>query len=117
MRGQITVAEIVYTNSVFMGVMGSIAMIVNSIPTISETLGAASKAYSELVVPIDVKDVQDAKPLDVPHGKIDIKNLSFKYKRKNLSMHHIIDYYLHLQILHNHKQKLLYPIKIYHIFY
>ena len=82
MRGQITVAEIVYTNSVFMGVMGSIAMIVNSIPTISDTLGAAAKAYKELIVPVDVQDDVNANSLQVSHGKIEIKNLSFKYKRR-----------------------------------
>ena len=82
MRGQITIAEIVYTNAVFMTVMGSINSIINSIPTVTETLGSASKAYSELVVPNDVTDVPNAKDIKISHGKIEIKNLSFKYKRK-----------------------------------
>ena len=81
-QGQITVAEIVYTNSVFFGVMGSIGMIVSYIPAISDTLGAAAKAYKELVVPIDVQDDANANSLQVSHGKIEFKNLAFKYKRK-----------------------------------
>lgn len=81
-RGQITVSEIVYAASVFMNVMGLVGMIVRQIPTITDTLGAATKAYSELVVPIDVMDNENASELSVKQGKIEIKNLSFKYKRK-----------------------------------
>ena len=81
-KGKITIAEIVFTNSVFFNVMSTIAVIVNQIPTISERLGAASKAYKELVVPIDVSDAESAPALKVANGEIEIKNLSFKYKRK-----------------------------------
>ncbi|MBR2412090.1 MAG: ABC transporter ATP-binding protein [Alphaproteobacteria bacterium] len=82
MQGRMTVSEIVYTNSVFFGVMGSIAMIVHQIPAIVERTGSASKAYSELVVPIDVMDTENAPDLVVTHGKIEFRNVSFRYKRK-----------------------------------
>ena len=81
-KGQITVAEIVFTNSVFFHVMGTIGQIVNQIPVITERIGAALKAYKELVVPIDVLDKDGAVNLNVKNGKIEFKNLSFKYKRK-----------------------------------
>ena len=81
-KGKITIAEIVFTNSVFFNVMSTIAVIVNQIPTISERLGAASKAYKELVVPIDVRDAEKAPSLQVTQGGIEFRNLSFKYKRK-----------------------------------
>jgi ATP-binding cassette subfamily B multidrug efflux pump len=81
-RGEITVAEIVFTNSVFFTVMGTIGQIVNQIPVITDNLGAAAKAYEELVVPIDVQDSPNAKPLIVSHGKIEFRNVSFRYKRK-----------------------------------
>ena len=81
-RGEITVAEIVFTNSVFFTVMGTIGQIVNQIPVITDNLGAASKAYEELVVPIDVQDVPNAPNLVVTRGKIEFRNVSFKYKRK-----------------------------------
>ena len=82
MNNLITVAEIVFTNSVFFTVMGTIGAIVNQIPTITDRLGAATKAYSELVVPIDVKDAPNAPALNVTCGEIEFRNVSFKYKRK-----------------------------------
>ena len=82
MQGKITVAEIVFTNSVFFTVMGTIGQIVNQIPTITDTLGAAAKAYEELVVPVDVMDAENATPLVVSHGKIEFRNVSFRYKKK-----------------------------------
>lgn len=81
-RGEITVAEIVFTNSVFFTVMGTIGQIVNQIPVITDNLGAAAKAYEELVVPIDVQDSPNAHPLVVSCGKIEFRNVSFRYKRK-----------------------------------
>lgn len=82
MRGEITLSEIIFTISIYFSVMGMIAQIVNQIPVITERLGSALKAYSELVVPLDVKDALNASDLSVTNGKIEIKNLSFRYKRK-----------------------------------
>ena len=59
-----------------------IGTIVNQIPGITERLGSAVKAYSELVVPIEVCDAENAPALQVENGEIEFKNLSFKYKRK-----------------------------------
>lgn len=82
MRGEITVAEIVFTNSVFFTVMGTIGQIVNQIPNITDVMGAASRAYEELSVPNDVVDIQNAPALRVTCGEIEFRNVSFKYKRK-----------------------------------
>lgn len=82
MQGKITVAEIVFTNSVFFTVMGTIGAVMNQIPVITDKLSAAAKAYSELVVPVDVTDAPDAPALHVTCGEIEFRNVSFKYKRK-----------------------------------
>ena len=82
MRGEIAVSEIVFSTSVFFNVMGMIAQIINSIPPIVETLGSASKAYTELVVPVSVMDAPNAPELQVTCGTIEFRNVSFKYKRK-----------------------------------
>ena len=82
MRGEIAVSEIVFSTSVFFNVMGMIAQIINSIPPIVETLGSASKAYTELVVPVSVMDAPNAPDLQVTCGTIEFRNVSFKYKRK-----------------------------------
>lgn len=82
MRGEITVAEIVFTNSVFFTVMGTIGQLVNQIPNITDVLGSAVRAYEELVVPVDVMDANNAPDLQVACGEIEFRNVSFKYKRK-----------------------------------
>lgn len=82
MRGEITVAEIVFTNSVFFTVMGTIGQLVNQIPNITDVLGSAVRAYEELVVPVDVMDANNAPDLQVTCGEIEFRNVSFKYKRK-----------------------------------
>ncbi|MBR6598452.1 MAG: ABC transporter ATP-binding protein, partial [Alphaproteobacteria bacterium] len=82
MRGEIAVSEIVFSTSVFFNVMGMIAQIINSIPPIVETLGSASKAYTELVVPVSITDAPNAPDLQVTCGTIEFRNVSFKYKRK-----------------------------------
>lgn len=82
MRGTISLSEIIFTISIYFQVMNMIATIVNQIPGITERLGSAVKAYSELVVPIDVRDAENAPALQVENGGIEFKNLSFKYKRK-----------------------------------
>ncbi len=82
MRGEITVAEIVFTNSVFFTVMGTIGQIVNQIPNITDVMGAASRAYEELAVPIDIIDAPNAPALQVTCGEIEFRNVSFRYKRK-----------------------------------
>ncbi len=82
MHGQITVSEIVFTVSIYFSTMGTIGAIVNQIPTITERLGSATKAYSELVVPVDVVDAPNAPELCVSCGEIEFRNVSFKYKRK-----------------------------------
>ncbi len=82
MRGQITLSEIVFTVSIYFSTMGTISRIVDQIPSITERMGAATKAYAELVVPVDVMDVPNAPALHVTCGEIEFRNVSFRYKRK-----------------------------------
>ncbi|MCQ2562716.1 MAG: ABC transporter ATP-binding protein/permease, partial [Alphaproteobacteria bacterium] len=82
MRGEIKVSEIVFTIGVFLQIMGAINYIVFSIPDIVDKIGSATHAYKELVVPLDIVDKENAKSLKLKHGKIEFKNVSFKYKNK-----------------------------------
>lgn len=81
-EGNMLISDIVFTMSVFFSVMGTISQIINQIPTIVDTLGSAKKSYDELNVPLDVLDAENAPDLIVKHGKIEFKNVWFKYKRK-----------------------------------
>lgn len=81
-RGEMTIADIVYAISVYITVVSSIGMIMDAIPFIIEQLSAASKSYTELMAPIEVVDKPDAPALNVKHGKIELKNISFGYKNR-----------------------------------
>jgi ABC-type multidrug transport system fused ATPase/permease subunit len=80
--GEMQISGIVYTISVYIMVVNSIGIIMDNIPSIIERLSAANKAYSDLIVPIEVMDKENAIELAVPHAKIEFKNVSFKYKNK-----------------------------------
>lgn len=82
MHGRILVSEIVFTTSVFFSVMGTISRIVGQIPDITDKLGSAKKAYDELNVPLSIVDAENAPALHVTKGKIEFKNVWFKYKNK-----------------------------------
>ena len=81
-KGNMEISDIVYSISVYSMVIGQINAIIDMIPNIIERMSAASKAYNELVVPIEVTDKDNAPELDVKHGKIELKNVSFGYKNR-----------------------------------
>lgn len=81
-QGQITVAEIVFTISVYMQVMGAISMLINRFPEIIDKWAAAKKAHKELVVPLDIIDKENAKNLRVKRGAIEFAHVYFKYRNK-----------------------------------
>lgn len=83
-RGEMSIAEIVFTIGVFFSVMGAIGGLINQIPDIIDQIGSAAKSYRELVAPVKITDIENAKELKVRHGKIEFKNISFKYRRKNV---------------------------------
>lgn len=80
--GQLLLSAIVFTISVYEHVTMAISNMVNIIPKLVEDLSSASRAYSELSAPIAITDVPNAPDLVVKHGKIEFKNVWFKYKRK-----------------------------------
>ncbi len=82
MRGEIIVSEIVFTMSVFFSVMGTIGRIINQVPQIVDNISSATRAYEELNVSMDVVDADNAPDLAVAHGKIEFRNVWFKYKKK-----------------------------------
>lgn len=81
-RGEMTIADIVFTIGVFFSVMGSINVLINRLPDIIDKISSASKSYRELAGNIDVADIDNAPDLLVDRGAIEFKNVSFKYRRK-----------------------------------
>lgn len=82
MRGEMTLADVVVTTGVYFSVMGTISQIMDQLPNIIDRVGAASKAYEELIVPVNITDAENAPALVVTHGRIEFKNVWFKYKSK-----------------------------------
>lgn len=68
--------------AVYSNVMAMIRNLINEIPTIIDGMSSASKGYKELSVPLEVVDKSDAPALNVTHGKIEFKNVSFGYKNR-----------------------------------
>ena len=83
-RGEMTIAEIVFTIGVFFSVMSAISGLIDRVPDVTDKISSALKSYRELVTPVKVTDAEDAKELKVRHGKIEFKNISFKYRTKNV---------------------------------
>ena len=81
-RGNIRVSEIVFTLSVYQIVQGNIGYIARTIPRLVDTIGSALHSYGELNQPIDIMDAENAAPLSVSRGRIELKNIYFKYKNK-----------------------------------
>ena len=81
-KGQMSVADVIYSVTVYFNVVYAISALIDQIPTIIDGLASANKGYSDLVVPITVVDAPNASDLHVTRGKIEIKNVSFKYKNK-----------------------------------
>ncbi len=81
-RGEMTIADIVFTIGVFFSVMGSINVLINRLPDIIDKISSASKSYRELAGNIDVADIDNAPDLLVDRGAIEFKNVSFKYRHK-----------------------------------
>ena len=82
MHGNIKVSEIVFTLSVYQIVQGNIGYIARTIPRLVDTIGSALHSYSELNQPIEVVDAPDATSLVILHGKIEFRNVFFKYKNR-----------------------------------
>ncbi len=78
-RGNISISEIVFTMSVYFHVMMAISAVIDVIPNIVDKYGSAKKSYEELVVPIEVTDAASAPALRVSRGKIEFKNVWFRY--------------------------------------
>lgn len=81
-RGVMNLADVVFTTGVYFSVMGTIGGLIETMPGIIEKLGAAHKAYEELIVPIEITDAPNAPTLNVTRGDIEFKNVSFKYRGK-----------------------------------
>lgn len=82
--GQITIADAVFAATAYTIISNSIWEFVYRLPDVLDSYGSASEAYQSLIKPVTVTDVSGARALDVRTGKIEFKNVTFKYARKKV---------------------------------
>ncbi len=81
-RGTMQISDVVYSIAVYNNIMWTITALIEEIPVVIDNMASANKGYKELSVPLEVIDKPDAPALDVKHGKIELKNVSFGYKNR-----------------------------------
>lgn len=84
-KGQIKISEIVFTMSAYQVIMGNIGHIARSIPNLMDVIGSAQQSYKELIRPIEIADAPNAPDLSVSRGLIELRDISFKYKRNQVN--------------------------------
>jgi len=81
-RGKMQISDVVYSVAVYNNIMWTITALIEEIPTIIDEMSSANKGYKELATPIEVTDKDNAPELNIKHGKIELKNVSFGYKNR-----------------------------------
>lgn len=78
----ITVGAIAIAISLALRLNGMSQWIMWEISSLFENIGTVADGMNTLAKPTEIQDVQDAKPIEVPHGAIDFNNVSFHYGEK-----------------------------------
>ena len=81
-RGMMQISDVVYSIAVYNNIMWTITALIEEIPVVIDSMASANKGYKELSVPLEITDKPNAPALDVKHGKIEFKNVSFGYKNR-----------------------------------
>ncbi len=82
MSGRITPGDVVFAVTAYKSVTDLVWEALLLMPFVVKAYSAASSSYHELVRPIALNDTPNAIDLKVPNGRIQIKNLSFKFRRE-----------------------------------
>ncbi|MDR1207529.1 MAG: ABC transporter ATP-binding protein/permease, partial [Rickettsiales bacterium] len=82
MSGAMLVSEIVLALMVWKMNTEAITYLSDNISNFIEYIGDARQSWKKLVAPIAVADAPDAANLNVTSGAVEIRNVSFKYKKK-----------------------------------
>lgn len=90
MKGLMPVSQVVFCIMTYNMVSDVVFDMLMATPNMIKGFSSAKTSYNELVRPIDLIDKENAKTLVVQQGKIEIKNLSFRFSKnyilKNLNL-------------------------------
>lgn len=82
--GQSTLADISFALAIFDSISSMTFSVIMQLRTLIDSYGNAVGSYNSLVRPITIFDKPNAPALCVTRGAIDIRNVSFKYHKKNV---------------------------------
>lgn len=82
--GNISIADAIFAITAYSVVSGKIWDFVYNLPNVLDSYSQASKAYESLVKPIEIQDTPNAPVLKVWRGLIELRGVSFKYKKIDL---------------------------------
>lgn len=80
-RSLITTGDLVFIFNVYFAIMIQVWYLCHAMAELYRDIGIARQAIALLSVPVDVQDVQDAKPLHVTDGQIIFENVTFDYNK------------------------------------
>lgn len=90
MKGLMPVSQVVFCIMTYNMVADIVFDMLMATPNMIKGFSSAKTSYKELIRPIDLIDKENAKTLVVQQGKIEIKNLSFRFSKnyilKNLNL-------------------------------
>ena len=80
--GQVGVAEVAFTITVYEMLSGMLWQIVWGLPDTLDAYSTASEAYRKIIQPVEIADNENASKLTVREGLIRIKKVSFDYREQ-----------------------------------
>lgn len=83
-RGSSSLADVSFVLSIYVGISAVSFGLIMEAKSFFETWGKSVGSYKDLIAPLCVVDAPKATELKVKHGVITVKNVSFKYGRKNV---------------------------------
>jgi len=80
-RNMFTVGDVTFVLTTCFSMLHTIWWISSHIAKLYKHIGIASQSFSVMTKPHDVVDIPKAKPLKVAQGKIELKNVTFRYEK------------------------------------
>ncbi|MFC3909411.1 ABC transporter ATP-binding protein [Legionella dresdenensis] len=82
-KNLISSGDIVYIFSAVLSIMNQVWFLGHALADLFREVGVARQALSIITVPIKITDVENAEDIHVHEGKIEFKNVSFRYHQDN----------------------------------
>ncbi|MCP3659121.1 MAG: ABC transporter ATP-binding protein [Bacteroidetes bacterium] len=82
-QGLISIGDFAFVLTLLFAVTDSVWYTIDQFDVINDYIGECDQSLRTLIIPLEIKDVPNAKKLKVTQGNIEIKNIYFKYDKGN----------------------------------